>query len=92
MPGEHAGRIGSVTELLLLDKEDTGGEDERRAEARMISRGYMSLIMDGVVLDKETQKYRRVRYSDIVILTRSIRGWRKSSPRSSRKRGYRLTP
>lgn len=63
------------SELLLLDKEDTGGEDERRAEARMISRRIRELIMNGVVLDKETREYRRVRYSDIVILTRSIRGW-----------------
>ena len=77
-PGDAGGTCRADrfrTELLLLDKEDTGGEDERRAEARMISRRIHELIMDGVVLDKETQKYRRVRYSDIVILTRSIRGW-----------------
>lgn len=63
------------SELLLLDKEDTGGEDERRAEARMIARRIRELIRDGVVLDKETREYRRVQYRDIVILTRSIRGW-----------------
>lgn len=63
------------SELLLLDKEDNGGEDERRAEARMIALRIREIIRDGVVLDKETQEYRRVRYRDIVILTRSIRGW-----------------
>ena len=63
------------SELLLLDKEDTGGEDVRRAEARMIARRIRELIRDGVVLDKETREYRRVQYRDIVILTRSIRGW-----------------
>ena len=63
------------SELLLLDKEDTGGEDERRAEARMIARRIRELIRDGIVLDKETREYRRVQYRDIVILTRSIRGW-----------------
>ena len=63
------------SELLLLDKEDTGGEDERQAEARMIARRIRELIRDGVVLDKETREYRRVQYRDIVILTRSIRGW-----------------
>ena len=52
------------SELLLLDKEDTGGEGRIR-----------ELIRDGVVLDKETREYRRVQYRDIVILTRSIRGW-----------------
>ena len=63
------------SELLLLDKEDTGGEDERQAEARMIARRIRELIRDGVVLGKETREYRRVQYRDIVILTRSIRGW-----------------
>ena len=63
------------SELLLLDKEDTGDEDERQAEARMIARRIRELIRDGVVLDKETREYRRVQYRDIVILTRSIRGW-----------------
>ncbi len=63
------------SELLLLDKEDTGDGDERQAEARMIARRIRELIRDGVVLDKETREYRRVQYRDIVILTRSIRGW-----------------
>ena len=63
------------SELLLLDKEDTRGEDERQAEARIIARRIRELIRDGVVLDKETREYRRVQYRDIVILTRSIRGW-----------------
>lgn len=63
------------TELLILNKDDTGEEDARRAEARMTAHRINELIMDGIVLDKETQEYRRVRYRDIVILTRSIRGW-----------------
>ena len=63
------------SELLLLDKEDTGDGDERQEEARMIARRIRELIRDGVVLDKETREYRRVQYRDIVILTRSIRGW-----------------
>ena len=75
-PPLPAGKENSCkSELLLLDKDDTGGEDERRAEARMIARRIRELIRDGVVLDKETREYRRVQYRDIVILTRSIRGW-----------------
>ena len=75
-PPLPAGKENSCkSELLLLDKEDTGGEDERRAEARMIARRIRELIRDGVVLDKETREYRRVQYRDMVILTRSIRGW-----------------
>ena len=34
------GRLLQEHELLLLDKEDTGGEDVRRAEARMIAPPY----------------------------------------------------
>lgn len=63
------------TELLLLDAEDTGEEDARRAEARMIAQRIRELISGGTVVDKETGEYRRVQYRDIVILTRSIRGW-----------------
>ena len=63
------------TELLLLDAEDPGEEDARRAEARMIARRIRELIEGGAVVDKETGEYRKVQYRDIVILTRSIRGW-----------------
>lgn len=63
------------SELLLLDKEDTGEDDEKSAEARMIARRIKELMRSGAVLDKETRQYRSVQYRDIVILTRSIRGW-----------------
>ena len=62
-------------ELLLLDKEELEGEDERTAEARLIAGRICSLIREGAVLDKESGEYRQIRYRDIVILTRSIRGW-----------------
>lgn len=63
------------SELLLLDKKNTGEDDAAQAEARMIARRIHELIQNGSVYDKETETLRRVRYSDIVILTRSIRGW-----------------
>lgn len=63
------------TELLLLDKADTGDEDARRAEVRMIARRIRKLMRTGMVIDRETGGYRRVQYRDIVILTRSIKGW-----------------
>ncbi|HJA66776.1 MAG TPA: helicase-exonuclease AddAB subunit AddA [Candidatus Mediterraneibacter cottocaccae] len=66
------------TELLLMDKDEIRGEDERRAEARMIACRIRELIAGGVVLDKETGQYRRIQYRDIVILTRSIQGWAES--------------
>ena len=63
------------SELLLLDKKNTGEDDAAQAEARMIARRIHELIRDGSVYDKETETLRRIRYSDIVILARSIRGW-----------------
>ena len=63
------------SEFLLLDKKDTGEDDAAQAEARMIARRIHELIRDGSVYDRETEALRRIRYSDIVILTRSIRGW-----------------
>lgn len=71
---EKAG-FSDRTELLLLDKADTGDEDARRAEARMIARRIRELMRTGMVVDRETGGYRRVQYRDIVILTRSIKGW-----------------
>ena len=71
---EEAG-FSDRTELLLLDKADTGDEDARRAEARMIARRIRELMRTGQVIDRETGGYRRVQYRDIVILTRSIKGW-----------------
>ena len=41
----------------------------------MIARRIKELMRSGAVLDKETRQYRSVQYRDIVILTRSIRGW-----------------
>lgn len=62
-------------ELLLLDKKDPGDDDERRGEARMIANRIHELIYCGEILDKERGCYRRIEYRDIVILTRSIKGW-----------------
>ena len=63
------------TELLLLDREDTGKADARKSEARMIARRIRELMRNGVVIDKASGRYRKIQYRDIVILTRSIRGW-----------------
>ena len=41
----------------------------------MIAQRIRELIEGGAVVDKENGEYRRVQYRDIVILTRSIRGW-----------------
>ncbi len=63
------------TELLLLGDDRLKGEAKKRAEAEMIADRIQELIRDGIVFDKDTDGYRKVHYRDIVILTRSIRGW-----------------
>lgn len=76
LPGEAQSRgFTHRTELLLFDKEQTGKEQTRKAEARMIARRIQELMREGMVLEKGKGGYRRVQYRDIVILTRSIRGW-----------------
>ena len=75
LPLPEQGEDPYRSELLLLDKKNTGEDDAAQAEARMIARRIHELIRDGSVYDKETETLRRIRYSDIVILARSIRGW-----------------
>ena len=74
------------TEILLMDSDldeyqKTDGDtskgivSERELEARMIAMRIRELLRSQKVVDKETGELRNVRYSDIVILTRSIRGF-----------------
>ena len=51
------------------------GEDKKLLEARMVARRIQRLMEEQFVTDKETGELRRVRYSDIVILLRSLSGW-----------------
>lgn len=62
-------------ELLLLDKNNPGDDDERRGEARMIAARINELVGCGEIFDKESGGFRKIEYRDIVILTRSIKGW-----------------
>lgn len=48
---------------------------ERELEARAIAGRIRELLADQKVVDKKTGEFRPARYSDIVILTRSIRGF-----------------
>ena len=74
------------TEILLMDSDldeyqKTDGDtskgivSERELEARMIAMRIRELLRSQKVVDKETGELRNVRYSDIVILTRSIKGF-----------------
>ena len=78
-----------VTEVLVIDSgrekegiEETSGHNfspgsvsERELEARAIAGRIRGLLKDHQVMDKGSGKLRPVRYSDIVILTRSVKGF-----------------
>lgn len=56
------------TEVLLV-------EAEKELEARAIAGRIRKLLNSQIVLDKRTGQYRKAKYSDIVILTRSVKGF-----------------
>ncbi len=73
MPNNH-------TEILLLDsksiKEDEKLEGTtREMEARTVARRIKELVGNHQVFDKNIDGYRPAKYSDIVLLTRSLAGW-----------------
>ena len=76
---EYPENPGCETEVLVLNTELKKYDRSIKAskqemEARMIASRIRGLIAEQKVLDKKTGKLRPARYSDIVILTRSVKG------------------
>ncbi|SHK51031.1 helicase-exonuclease AddAB subunit AddA [Hespellia stercorisuis] len=80
------GESMNKTEVILVDTnleipEDSEADENqitdtaRELEARAVARRIKELRTTNRVLDKETGEYVPVHYRDMVILTRSIRGW-----------------
>ena len=65
---------GSNDELL----EDTELSDKKTLEAKIVAEEIRHLMKTQPVTDKETGELRAARYSDIVILLRSLSGWEDS--------------
>lgn len=66
--------------MLLADSsdellEDSGYSDKKLLEAKMTAQEIKRLLQEQLVTDKAAGELRRVRYSDIVILLRSLHGW-----------------
>ena len=66
---------GNETEVLILDADDAEKEERVEAEASMIAKRIKELVGHHKIFDKKLDAYRPARYSDIVILTRSLVGW-----------------
>ena len=62
------------TEVYLIDAVKSSWEDRKR-EARVAAWRIHQLMENFQVTDKATGELRPVKYSDIVILTRSVRGF-----------------
>lgn len=71
------------TEVIVIDSGEEGYEaltdgeavSERELEARAIAGKIRMLLEKQQVIDKKSGQFRPVRYSDIVILTRSVKGF-----------------
>lgn len=73
---------GNETEILVVDtktEEDgapaDGKETARELEARVVAEKVHDLMKNQQVWDGKKEAFRPARYSDIVILTRSLAGW-----------------
>lgn len=71
---------GMEAEVLLLDEKDEMIADQaelgkKQLEAHVVAARIQKLMNETLVTDKETRQLRPVRYSDIVILFRSLKDW-----------------
>lgn len=67
-------------ELVLLESEedllsDSEYEDKKVLEAKLVAACIRKLLREQKITDQETKKLRETRYSDIVILLRSLSGF-----------------
>lgn len=67
--GDGAAGQGDAGNALYAD------DNVRQMEARMVAKRIKELIREAKVTDKATGELRKAEYRDIVILTRSIKGW-----------------
>ena len=66
------------TELLLIEKDTEEAKEmdsARELEAVMVADRIRRMVGTELITDRETGTLRPVRYGDIVILLRSIKGW-----------------
>ena len=83
-PGAKYPEVGNAkAEILLLDSndellEDTEYSDKKLLEAKLVASRIKKLMQEYQVTDKKTGELRVTRYSDIVILLRSLSGWAES--------------
>ena len=75
---DYEEKPGNETEVLLIEVPESKAKERIEVEAEAIARRIKSLMAGHTVFDKKTGEYRPVRYGDMVILTRSAKGWTES--------------
>ncbi len=68
-------RQGNDTEILLTEVLGSNAEERMELEAETVAKRIKELMATHMVLDKKTGTYRKASYSDMVVLTRSLKGW-----------------
>ena len=67
---------GNETEVCFIDASELyPDENVRELEARTVAGRIKRLVGNHMVFDKKENQYRKARYSDVVILVRSLKGW-----------------
>ncbi len=78
---DEFGQSINQAELILVDPDkdeksrEESDETAVQMEARVVAKRIKELRKNGRVLEKESGKYRTPNYKDMVILTRSTKGW-----------------
>lgn len=72
---DYEEKPGNETEVLLIDAKGYKADERAELEAEAVAMRIKELMAHHTVFDKKTGSYRKMRYSDIVILSRSLKGW-----------------
>lgn len=67
--------LADSNDALLSDSDYNEYSDRKLLEAKVVANRIRGLMEEQLVTDKATGELRRARYSDIVILLRSLTGW-----------------
>lgn len=72
---DYVDKPDNETEVILLEMQGSKADERIELEAEAVARRIKEIMENHEVFDKKMGDYRPVRYSDIVILTRSLKGW-----------------
>lgn len=72
---DYEQREGNETEVLIMEAPESKAEERMELEAESVAKRIKELMAGHMVYDNEKKQYRKARFSDIVILARSMKGW-----------------